>query len=264
MADIGNFIEGLPPIARAISGAALVTSICTHALNLVRPMQLVYYAPNIFNFKRPEVWRLLTPFFVTAPGLGIIMDSFFLFRYASECERSILTRPAKFITFLIFTFSLILLQNHFLFHGFTFVSPLTLALAYLWTAHQPASSRVSFFVATFPAKFLPWVMLLMTMVMQGTQALKVDVSGFLAGHAYVFLTEIWPTVGGGSNLLEGPEAWVEGLINRWQSVTGRSPPPPPPRRGPVEPVRVGGRLGATGSMFSSGWNHRGQGHRLGD
>ena len=34
----------------------------------------------------PQIWRLVTTFLVTAPGLGILFDTYFLYRYLSDLE----------------------------------------------------------------------------------------------------------------------------------------------------------------------------------
>jgi Derlin-2/3 len=184
-----------------------------------------------------------------------------VFKYASDCERVRLSRKGDFIVFLAFVGTVILVLNTFLVGGMTFCSPLILSLAYYWAAFESPSTRVNFFIATFPVKFLPWIMLLMTLVQGGNVFL--DLTGLVASHAYLFLTEIWPRYGGGVNILKKPSDIVEG----WFESTTSAPPPPPPRAAAGEaPVRVGENEGASGSFFGGrgqGWTHRGQGHRLG-
>jgi len=159
--------------------------------------------------------------------------------------------------------------NTFFVYGMTFCSPLILALAYYWSAFSAPGMRVNFFIAQFPVKFLPWIMLLMTLVQGGNVLL--DLTGIVASHAYLFLTEIWPEYGGGSNWLKTPGDVVEG----WYQIAERAmalPAPPPQRHAPRAAavpggsVGVGGAPGASGSNFfggGSGWSHRGQGHKLG-
>jgi len=216
-----------------------------------------------------QVWRLITSFLLSGPGLSVLMDPFFLFKYASDCERMKLSRKGDFTVFLLFVGSIIIFLNTFFVHGMTFCSPLILALAYYWSALSAPGIRVNFFIAQFPVKFLPWIMLLMTLVQGGNVLL--DLTGIIAGHAYLFLTEIWPEHGGGSNWLKTLGDVVEG----WYQIAERAmatPAPPPqglaPRvaAAPRGSVGVGGAPGASGSNFfggGSGWSHRGQGHKLG-
>lgn len=158
--------------------------------------------------------------------------------------------------------SIILVLNTFVIQGMAFCSPLILALAYYWAAHEDSSNRVNFFIATFPVKFLPWIMLLITLVQGGNVLL--DLTGLVASHAYLFVTDIWPRFGGGSNLLKGPSD----AMNRWLERPER-PGAPRPRDVPVTgPVRVGNAGGGATGVFgrasaSDGWRHRGQGHVLG-
>jgi len=189
----------------------------------------------------------------------IVMLTVAVYKYASDCERLRLARKGDFTVFLIFVCSVILILNTFIVQGMAFCSPLILALAYYWTAFEDAGGRVNFFIATFPVKFLPWIMLLMTLVQGGN--IFLDLTGLVAAHAYLFLTEIWPRHGGGTNWLKGPSDMVE----RWFESAERAAPPPLRNVPAAGPVRVGGEGGATGvfGRATEGWRHRGQGHRLG-
>jgi Derlin-2/3 len=174
-----------------------------------------------------------------------------------------LSRKGDFVVFLLFVGTIILVLNTFIVGGMTFCSPLILALAYYWTAFESPSTRVNFFIATFPVKFLPWIMLLMTLVQGGNVFL--DLTGLVAAHAYLFFTHIWPRHGGGVDPLKPLADIVERWFESYDSATRE--PPRPVRTAPgAAPVRVGGAEGASGSFFGAraqGWSHRGQGQRLG-
>ena len=89
------------------------------------------------------------------------------------------------------------------------LQPLILALTYTWSQENP-NANATIFVLTFPAKYLPYVMLFMTAVSGGIQGVYVQLSGLLAAHLFDFLTRIWPTFGGGRNLLPTPP-----MVKRW-------------------------------------------------
>ncbi|KAI5778631.1 Der1-like family-domain-containing protein [Geopyxis carbonaria] len=278
MADLATLYREAPPVARTLALGAATLSFASLAANLIDPMHLIYYSPAVFNTRRPEVWRLVTSFLLTGPQLSILLDPFFLYKYASDCEKNRFARTGDFIMFLLFTGTGILTLNTYLTGGMTFCSPLILALAYYWTAFEAPGGRVSFFIATFPVKFLPWGMLLMSFVQGGPTALMNNLTGLVSAHAYLFLTTIWPTYGGGSNILATPQ-WLHTLCE------GAAPPPPPraaarapPRRSSVAPQPVsvdtpGSSSSSTTTATTSGrsmfgrasdaWSHRGQGHRLG-
>ncbi|KAA8906302.1 Der1-like family-domain-containing protein [Sphaerosporella brunnea] len=262
MADIGQIIRDAPPVARTLAGATLLISFSSFVLGLVNPMYFIYIPHMVWNPARLQLWRLVTSFLLSSPKLGVLMDPFFLFKYASDCEHVRLRRKGDFMVFLLFVGSIIVLLNTFLIGGMTFCSPLILSLAYYWAAFESPSTRVNFFIATFPVKFLPWIMLLMTLVQGGNVFL--DLTGIVAAHAYLFLTEIWPRFGGGRDLLRPLGDTVEGWFEGYE----RAARPQQPQRVQAQAgVRVGGAEGATGSSLfgqrSQVWAHRGQGHRLG-
>lgn len=65
-----------PPMARTFTTAIVITSISVHVLGLLSPMWIYFTEDRLFRFP-PEVWRLVTNFFLSAPQLGILMDPYF-------------------------------------------------------------------------------------------------------------------------------------------------------------------------------------------
>lgn len=54
-------------------------------------MGIIPYAWVYFHYLElfrlpPQIWRLVTSFLLTAPKLGIVMDTYFVFQYASQLE----------------------------------------------------------------------------------------------------------------------------------------------------------------------------------
>lgn len=263
--NISAFIQQAPPVSRTLAGTAFLLSFASQALGLIHPRFLIYHAPLVWKLSRPELWRPLTSFFLTSPKLGIIMDTFFLFRYASDCERTKFTRPGDFLVFLIFCGSVIVALNSVFVGGMVFCQALILALAYYWTALEDSSKKVSFFIATFPVKFLPLVMLAMTFVQAGTGAALVEATGIVAAHLYLFLTDIYPRVGGGRNFIRTPN-WIHALFDA-PGDNASGPRPRAPTGPSARPVPTAPGTAASGrgifAPSNSQWTHRGQGHRLG-
>lgn len=146
------------------------------------------------------------------------------------------------------------------------LSPLTLALAYTYAQDNP-NRQVSYFIVTFSVKWLPYVMLAMTLVMAGPGEALIQATGLVAAHTYNFLTKIWPEYGGGRRYISTPQT-----VRNWFAKPGMTPTP----RGAGTAFNVGGAgsqnipqrpTGTSGGwasgMTSSGWNARGQGRRLG-
>lgn len=133
---------------------------------------------------------------------------------------------------------------------------LTLGLAYTYSQDN-RGKRVSFYFITFNAIWLPWALLGMTFLLSGPGGALLQGTGLLAAHAYDFLTRLYPTFGGGRNIVQTP-----GFVKKWFGSdrpaivnkgygTAYKPPTTQPARGPT----AGGSLG-----FRSSW---GQGRRLG-
>ncbi|KAF8460385.1 Der1-like family-domain-containing protein [Kalaharituber pfeilii] len=252
---LADFLRETPPISRTVAGLTLSTSLLVWVFGVINPRYVVFYWPYIYRFP-PDLWRLVSPFLLTGPKMGIIMDTFFLYRDASECERRFV-RTGDFFVFTVFVGAVILLLNHFLIGGGVLISALNLAYAYYWSAKEPANTNVNFFVITFSVRYLPYVMLLMQAITKGTHGAYIALTGLIASHLYIFLTHVYPTYARGSNILVTPN-WVHALFEgpRTQG-TG---------------VRVGGTSSATttgrapqGGAGGVGgiWRQRGAGQRLG-
>lgn len=159
--------------------------------------------------------------------------------------------------------------NSFFIGGMVFCQALILALTYYCTALEDSSKKAGFFIATFPCKFLPLVMLAYTFVQAGTGAALVEATGLVAAHLYLFITDIYPRFGGGRNFLVTPN-WVHALFDG--GADNASGPRPRAATGPsIRPVAPGAAAAATAATSGRGiftpadnqWSHRGQGHRLG-
>jgi len=148
--------------------------------------------------------------------------------------------------------------------AYTFLPALSLAYGYTFAQDNP-TRQVSFFIINFDAKYLPWAMLFMTLIMDGGSAALNQLTGLIAAHLYDFLTRIWPTFGGGKNYIFTPQ-----IVKRWFGAGLGTVQ----NRGYGHVVQGRGRAeGAAGSDaapgagrstgVSSQWNSMGPGRRLG-
>lgn len=146
------------------------------------------------------------------------------------------------------------------------LSALTLALAYTYSLDNP-NRQVSYFIVTFSVKWLPYVMLIMTLVMAGPMEAMIQATGLVAAHTYNFLTNIWPQHGNGRRYIYTPQT-----IRSWFAKPGMTPT----QRGAGTAFNVGGagsqnipqrQTGSSGGwasgMTGNNWGSRGQGRRLG-
>jgi len=208
--------------------------------------------------KIPQLWRLASSFCITGGGIGLLFDSYFLYTYSTALEKGSprFTEHGSYFTYIMFLFTGILAMAGYGMGGMTFLQPLTLGLAYTFSQDNP-NSNISIFVFNFPAKYLPYAMLFLTLVSPGggPRAAKFQVTGLIAAHLYDFLTRIWPTFGGGRNWVQTP-----GFVRRWFTPEGSSTQ----QRSygtVIQPRQAAPPTGSSGNSWS---NQRGPGRRLGD
>lgn len=131
------------------------------------------------------------------------------------------------------------------------LEPLILAFAYTFAQENP-NANVSMYFITFPAKYLPFALLFLTLVLASPTAAMHQATGLIAAHLYDFLTRIWPTFGGGTNYITTPN-----IVKNWFIEPGPSRPQPRGYGTVYEP-------GQRATADNSSWSHqRGPGRRLG-
>jgi len=249
-----------PPVSRTLTAATLVVSILAHT-GLISFYWFVFYVPNFLKLP-PEIWRLATCFMLTGPQLGILLDPFFLYTYGSRLETGSprFSQPGDFFVYIVFV-CLTIMGLNLAFTG-SMVFTAALILAFTYTACQDdRGGKSTFYVVTIPTQWVPLGMILMTLVMAGPDAAIVQITGLVAAHLYDFLTRIYPTFGGGRNLLPTPA-----FVRRWFASTE----PAVTNRAygtaftPGQNTSRASTTGASaGSVLPESWRSRGTGHRLG-
>ena len=136
------------------------------------------------------------------------------------------------------------------------VSALILGFAYTY-AQDNKGKKVTFIIITINVIFLPWAMLLLTLVMAGPEAAMHQATGIFAAHLYDFLTRIYPAFGGGRDWIQTPYivkkafgAYNTGVQQRAYGSAIRTRAQPP-------------RTSGASTGISSIWGSRGAGRRLG-
>lgn len=77
------------------------------------PFEWIYFDwPMLFRLP-PHIWRLVTSFFLTEPQLGVIMDTYFVFQYASQLETTHpkFGRKEDFLWYLVFCGTVIIVRH---------------------------------------------------------------------------------------------------------------------------------------------------------
>ncbi|THZ02387.1 hypothetical protein D6C93_03264 [Aureobasidium pullulans] len=267
--SIADAFWAAPPIARSLTAATLVLSVNFWLIPIISSYYFVFVPQLVLKLWVPQIWRLVTAFFITGPSLGLIMDPYFLFTYckALEVDSSRFSQPGDLFVALVFICSVILLLTGIVFGGGLLLGPLLLALAYLHVQDAP-DGMMTFFFFTIRRKYLPGCMLLAAFLMAGPNEAIKQAFGLAAAHLYDFLTRIWPSYGGGTNPISTPL-----VVQRWfarpaGASTTRA-------YGTAFQSRPAGSVGAQSQTSSSGgggwtsgftsgsWGSRGPGRRLG-
>lgn len=101
-----------PPVTRSITAAAVLLSVTVWS-GLLSPYHIVFIRHKLLQLVFPQIWRLVTPFLLTGPKLGILLDPYFLFTYgkALEVGSSRFNQPGDFFTFVAFVCVVILVST---------------------------------------------------------------------------------------------------------------------------------------------------------
>ena len=99
-------------IRRTITAITVALSVPVH-MELISAYYVAWITQYVFTWRMlPQVWRFVTPFFITGPKFGLLMDPYFLWTYSSqlELEASRFSQPGDFFTYIIFVCSVILVS----------------------------------------------------------------------------------------------------------------------------------------------------------
>lgn len=89
-------------IRRTLVVGSLLTSVGVYS-GLIPFLPLIFIPGRLLAFP-PQIWRLVTSFFITGPKMGIIFDPYFLYQYGSQLETGSarFSEPGAFFTYIVF------------------------------------------------------------------------------------------------------------------------------------------------------------------
>ncbi|TAQ86286.1 hypothetical protein B7494_g5395 [Chlorociboria aeruginascens] len=244
-----------PPISRTLAASALTLSVLVYT-GILPFYYVAWYMPGFLKMP-PQLWRAITCFLMTGPKLGIVTNPQQCIHMGASLRQDLLNLHSQETSSPTLYSSLLPLYalfptiavpgdeedypytstgpsfainpkgqfavwawwdglNIFITGGMIFTSALVLAFTY--TAMQDArGQKANFFVITIPAQWTPYAMLLMTFMMAGPDEAKIQGTGLIAAHLHDFLTRIWPTFGGGRNLVPTP-GFVTRMFQKTQAT----------------------------------------------
>ncbi|XGW16827.1 hypothetical protein V3C99_001904 [Haemonchus contortus] len=207
MQNLIDVYMDMPPITRAYTTACILTTMAQ--LDFITPFHLYFNWDLIV--KRYQFWRLITSFcFFGSFGFSFLFNMIFTYRYCMMLEEgSFRGRRADFVYMFLLGGILMIICGIFVqmvFLGQAF----TIMLVYIWSRRNPHIQMNFFGVLSFTAPYLPWVLLLFSLLL-GNNAI-VDFMGIACGHFYFFLEDVFPHQQHGMRLLVTP-AWLKWLFD---------------------------------------------------
>ncbi|KAG6810651.1 hypothetical protein H0H92_010914 [Tricholoma furcatifolium] len=222
MNDFVAELRKIPPVTRFLCGSTLAVT-GPMLMNMVSGYKLVYTYQLVF--KKLQLWRLYTSFFVGSSGINFIFDLVMLYRNADQLESGPYSRRSADLAYqLLFACGSIIVATIPL-QGMIFFHPLLVCLTYLSSSLAPLGAQSSLFgLFTFPVKYLPYVIIGMDLLMGGPAYAAQAVAGAVVGH--LWWLAVWDgQVGSRGGVLQAwltAPAWMRNLVGE-----GNRPPPPP-------------------------------------
>ncbi|KAG5636491.1 hypothetical protein H0H81_007825 [Sphagnurus paluster] len=259
-------LRKIPPVTRILCASSLLVTVPT-LMNIVSAYKVLYNYDLVF--KKMQLWRLYTSFFLGSSGINYIFDLVMLYRTVDQLESGAYSRRSSDLAYqLLFVGGSIIVATIPL-NGMVFFRPLLVSLIYLSSALAPAGAQTSLMgLITLPIKYLPYTVIGMDLLMGGPAYAAQAVAGAVVGHAWWW--SVWgstPGVRGALSRYAVAPAWMRNLIGE-----GGAPPPPPGQAGAgvaggvhiVPPRRTLVTPGpTTGGSSGSGYNW-GSGRKLGN
>ncbi|KAF5351137.1 hypothetical protein D9756_008248 [Leucocoprinus leucothites] len=230
-------IRKIPPITRFLAGSSLAVTIPV-LMNLVSGYGIVFVPELVF--RKLELWRLHTSFFLGSGGINYIFELVMLYRTADQLESGPYAgRSADLAWQLLFVGASIIGLTRPL-NSFLFSRPLLVALAYLSSSLAPPGAQTSLFgLITLPVQYFPYIMIGMDLLMGGPAAAAQAIAGAVTGHAWLW--GVWGMTLGSTGPLAGYARAPKWLEN-WLDGPNRRPP-------------QSGTTGAGGARMAAGGVH---------
>ncbi|KAJ5693356.1 hypothetical protein N7462_002779 [Penicillium macrosclerotiorum] len=194
-----------PPVSRTLAAATFVVSLLFWS-GLTEGWWIAFDPKKVFWTFPPQIWRLFTSFMLTGPRLDFVFDLFNLWRFSSALEERSgrFSKPGDYFIYILFVGTVILLTAGLFLNSAVHLHALTTGLC--WTyAQDNRGTKVSFFMFSIPVIYLPWAMLVITMVRNGFFGAVIEFTGIIGAHLYDFHTRIYPAFGGGRNYISTPQ-----------------------------------------------------------
>ncbi|TCD62686.1 hypothetical protein EIP91_006545 [Steccherinum ochraceum] len=214
-------------------------------------------------FKKFELWRLGTSFWLGPGGLQYLFDLITLYQTSERIESSYYTRRSADFAWQLTCAAGAIFALNIPLRTMIHSRALLICLVYLSSRLAPPLTQTSIFgLVTIPITYYPYVLIAFDLVMAGHKAAAISVTGAVVGHLWWW--GVWDT-----RSLEryaAAPSWLRGLISHSQAsgstggagaafAEGSGVRMVPPRRQAGQPAQApgsGSAAAATGHVWGSG------------
>ncbi|KAF8074118.1 Der1-like family-domain-containing protein [Lyophyllum atratum] len=215
-------LRKIPPVTRFMCISSLAVTV-PMLMNITSGYESVYTYELVF--KKFQLWRLYTSFFLGNRGIGYIFDIAMLYRSGEQLESGPYARRSADLAWqLLHACGAIILATRPLGSSVFFHSVLV-CLVYLSSYLAPLGAQTSLFgLITFPVRYYPYVIIGLDVLMGGPGYAAQAVAGAVVGHFWWWSVWGGETGGRGGALVAYGQApqWMRNLVGE-----GRVPPPRP-------------------------------------
>ena len=203
--DLENWWKSLPLVTKYVFLGTMGVTLAVN-FGFIPAYQMTLIWGQVF--KQFQLWRLVTPFLIHSLGFPFLISMMFLLKYGSSLEKDVFEgRLSDFIFFITISCSLLLLIGGYFLSAPILAQGLIMVLVYYWSRKNPNATMSLMFGIQFKSVYLPWVLVIMSLLMGKYPIL--DVVGIVVGHFYFFFTDVYPRTNGGRQLLKTPKFLVD-------------------------------------------------------
>lgn len=166
--ELGVWFRSIPIVTRWWFSLSIIFPLLGR-LGLINGMYMILdYASIVHRF---QIWRLVTAFvfypIVPQTGFHYLINMYFLYSYSTRLETGLFDgRPADYLFMILFN-GCILIIIGFLMPLRLLMDPLVLSVLYVWCQVNKDMIVQFWFGMQFKAMYLPWVLAVFNMIIQG-------------------------------------------------------------------------------------------------
>jgi len=245
--DLNDWYNSLPQIFRYLFTALIIGPLIVR-FSLINPMLLVADYEKVY--KSFQIWRLITPSFVTSVSFMWAINLYIFYNYGKSLSETTFTgRPAD-EAFMYFVLIICCDCVGWFFGEITYYIIFTSAVIYVWTQCNRDVIASFYFGIQLKAAYLSWAMAAFNFLLHNQLH---GFYGILVGHIYFFLKYKWPVDFGGRDFLVTPSIFKT-WFPEFRQVAGRN----------IRFQQPEGTANRDNTRDGNGHNWGSGGHRLGD